>query len=301
MRILLTGAKGQVGQEIVALAKSFPGELFAFSKTDLDITDPLQIERAIKTTSPTLLINAAAYTAVDKAEQEVAQAYAINSEGVKQLALGCKRFNLPLIHISTDYVFDGSKPTAYLEEDVRAPLSVYGASKAQGEQVLQNEWEKHVILRTSWVFGKQGPNFVKTILKLALKQKELRVVSDQKGCPTAASDLAQALLKIAFQINQGQPKWGIFHYCGVRETSWFEFAKLIVDYGKTYFPFKLETIQAIETADFPTPALRPKNSVLNRQKIENNYGLKPSEWEQALESLLKYLDEKGELREYISS
>lgn len=301
MKILLTGAKGQVGQELVDLAKQSPWELFPFAKADLDIRNPEQLERAVKICRPQLLINAAAYTAVDKAEQEEEQAFAINRDAIKNLALICRQYDLPLIHISTDYVFDGGKSSAYLEDDPYAPLNIYGKSKAAGEQLLRNEWEKHVIVRTSWVFGKQGPNFVKTILRLASKQAELRIVCDQRGCPTAASDLAAALLKIAAQIEQGQARWGVFHYCGDVKTNWFEFAKKIVHHARGRFPFKLEKMHAIESSEFPTPAQRPKNSVLNQEKIKKEYGVAPSVWEKALIKLLQDLDEKGELRELIST
>lgn len=301
MKILVTGAKGQVGQEIVELADQLSCEIYPYSRAELDITDPARVEAVVKTRRPRLVINAAAYTAVDKAEQEIEKAYMINRDGVQNLAQVCKRHDLPLIHISTDYVFDGNKDSAYVEEDPRAPLNVYGASKAAGEQLLQKEWEKHVIVRTSWVFGKQGANFVKTILRLALKQTELRVVSDQKGCPTAATDLAGALLKLAQQINRGQARWGLFHYCGDQETNWYEFAQRIILHGRDHFPLKLQKLHSIVSAEFPTPAKRPRNSVLSMKKIEKDYGLAPSAWEQALVRMIQYLDQKGELREHIST
>ncbi len=301
MKILLTGAKGQVGQEVVELASQLACEIVACSKAELDITDPGQLESVVQARQPTLVINAAAYTAVDKAEQEIDKAYAINRDGVQNLALVCKAHDLPLIHLSTDYVFDGEKASAYVEEDPRAPLNVYGASKAEGELLLQKEWEKHVIVRTSWVFGKQGPNFVKTILRLAMKQPELRVVCDQKGCPTAAADLAGALLKLAQQITQGQAHWGIFHYCGDQETTWYEFAQRIVYHGKDYFPLKLEKLHPIVSADYPTPAKRPKNSVLNRKKIEKECGLAPSAWEPALVRMIQHINQKDALREQLSA
>ncbi|HSW71386.1 MAG TPA: dTDP-4-dehydrorhamnose reductase [Gammaproteobacteria bacterium] len=293
MKILLTGALGQVGQEVSELAAHRPCTLFSFSKADLDITNLEQVERAIKNTCPDLIINAAAYTAVDKAEQEAERAFAINRDGVKNLAVLGKCYNLPLIHISTDYVFDGSKLRAYEEIDPLSPLNVYGKSKAEGEEILQQEWEKHVIVRTSWVFGKHGSNFVKTILRLALKQKELRIVADQSGCPTAAADLAAALFELALQIKKGQPHWGLFHYCGEGPTTWFDFAGRIVYHGKAHFPIQLEKLHPIESADFPTLAQRPKNSVLNKEKIEKNYSLKPSFWEQGLVKVIEYLGKNG--------
>ena len=218
MRILLTGAAGQVGREVLAQAKIAGYELFGFSKAELDLTQPDEVKAAVKELKPQVLINTAAYTAVDKAEQETEKAFALNRDAVEQLALICKDANLPLIHISTDYVFDGSKLSPYVEEDACSPLNVYGNSKAQGEALLESIWEKQVTLRTSWVFGRYGHNFVKTILKLAHKQKALRIVADQVGCPTAAQDLATVLLQVASQITQGQTNWGVFHYCGDHST-----------------------------------------------------------------------------------
>lgn len=301
MKILVTGAQGQVGQEIVEAGNASPHELRAFSKAELDICNAARLDQIIQAECPQLLINAAAYTAVDQAEQDVALAYAINRDAVQNLAQVCKRYDLPLIHLSTDYVFDGEKSTAYTEEDVCSPLNVYGASKAAGEILLQREWEKHLIVRTSWVFGKQGPNFVKTVLRLALQQKELRIVSDQKGCPTAAADLAAMLLKLAERIQGGRLQPGIFHYRGDLETNWHAFADKIIEQGRSYFPLKVETLSAISSLEYKRPAKRPKNSVLDMRKIKQAYGIDPASCEEALPSVLRSIHQKGELREYLST
>jgi len=298
MKILLTGANGQLGREVIELGGS---AVVPFSKAALDITNAQQLEAAVKQTKPHLIINAAAYTAVDKAEQDIEKAFAINRDGVRNLAQVCKHYDLPLIHVSTDYVFNGSKSSAYVEEDACAPLNIYGASKAEGERILQEEWEKHLIIRTSWVFGKYGANFVKTVLKLALKQPELRIVQDQQGCPTAAQDLAQTLIDLAGRLSQDRASWGVFHYCGEGSTTWYEFAQQIMQAGKDLFPFKAQSIHAIMSSEFPAPARRPKNSVLSTMKIEKIYGIKPQDWRISLQEVINYIHKKDELREHIST
>lgn len=271
MKILLTGAQGQVGREVVEQATP-PVQVLAFSKAELDITHPQQVQAVVEAHRPDLVINTAAYTAVDKAETDQAQAFAVNGEGVKNIALVCKAYDLPLIHLSTDYVFDGKKENAYVEDDQHSPLNVYGASKAAGEKVLQETWEKHIILRVSWVFGQYGHNFVKTMLRLASERKELRIVADQRGFPTAAKDLASVLLVLAARVLEEHPQWGVFHYRGDKPVSWFDFANVILK-GRDI------TVYPITTEEFPTPAERPRNSLLDMQKIQNKYGIFPADWE----------------------
>jgi dTDP-4-dehydrorhamnose reductase len=304
MKILLTGANGQLGRELHERFLLFQGrmlekgrakpELAVFSKAELDITQWEQLAAIVAAHRPQVIINAAAYTAVDKAEQEPDRAFSVNRDGVKNLALVCKAHNLPLIHVSTDYVFSGSKTAAYDEQDHCSPLNVYGASKAAGEVVLQETWEKHLILRVSWVFGRYGHNFVKTMIRLATTQKELRIVADQRGCPTPASALADLLLLLAEQALQQQPQWGIFHYSGDQAVSWFEFAQTIVKHGKNFLPLQCEKIHPITTADFPTPAKRPQHSVMNIEKIRKFYGVSPAVWEEALVSLLRMIGNRDE-------
>jgi dTDP-4-dehydrorhamnose reductase len=209
---------------------------------------------------------------------------------VRNLAMVCRNYDIPLLHISTDYVFSGEKNTPYIEQDATAPLGIYGKSKLIGEEILAKTWEKHVILRISWVFGKYGSNFVKTILRLAKEREELNVVSDQHGCPSEASDVARVLLTMASQIINGKSSWGIYHYCGYPVTSWFEFAENIIDLGLKKYDFKLKWIHAITTDEYPTRAMRPKNSELLVNKIIRDYGIERRSWVDCLEDVINVIE-----------
>ena len=283
--ILITGAGGQVGQ---ALA-NFESEhrLVALPRAELDITDSAQIERAILSSGADVVINAAAYTQVDRAEEEPDRAYAINRDGVANLASACREFDLPLLHISTDYVFAGDKSGAYVESDPVAPLGIYGKSKAEGEAALQANLERHIILRSSWVFSATGANFVKSMLRLGEERGELSIVADQTGCPTSARSIAEVLLRITERYLEGHAiEWGIYHYCNQPQTSWFEFAWEIFDQVPG---FENLTLRQISTREYPTPAERPKNSVLECDKAEANFGLVPHHWKKELSAVLRRL------------
>ena len=285
MKIVLTGANGQVGREIVLRAAH--RSVLAFSRNALDITDADAVEHELADCGADLVINAAAYTAVDRAEQEAEQAYAVNRDGVSHLAVTCARLHIPLLHISTDYVFDGSKSEAYLEDDPIAPLGVYGASKWEGEKAVRNILERHIVLRVSWVFGTYGHNFVKTILRLARERDELRVVDDQHGCPTYAGAIASVLLNMADRIsNDGEVPWGTYHFCGSPATTWHGFAQAIVEQARIREKLKTRLIVPIVTADYPTPAARPANSVLDCTKLRKCFGIESTPWQQGLEAML---------------
>ncbi len=286
MKILITGAQGQVGQEFVALNRS---DLICLSRSECDITDLPNLKSAIKRYQPNFIINTAAYTAVDKAETEIDLAYQINRDGVANLAMLCKQHNIPLIHISTDYVFDGNKKSAYLETDLPNPQSVYGASKLSGEQALIQLHEQYIILRVSWVFGQFGKNFVKTIIRLAKEREELKIVADQLGCPTSAHSIAEVALTIVEHINQGKTSWGVYHYCNLKPTNWFEFAQKIVAEAKKYKSLAVQNMIPITTADYPTPAKRPANSVLNCQKFQAEFGIISANWERELAKVVRTL------------
>ncbi len=276
--ILITGAGGQVSHEL-ATAKT-PHRLMALTQQQLEITDPKQIAKAFASCQPDLLINAAAYTQVDLAETEVELAYAINRDGVAHLAQACEQADIPMLHISTDYVFDGGKQGAYDESDPVSPLGVYGKSKAAGDAVLQGVLEQHIILRTSWVFSATGNNFVKTMLRLAREREELGIVSDQHGCPTSASSIAGVLLDIAERYLSGRAVgWGTYHYCNLPETTWFGFAEAIFREAGGLEHLRLN---AIETREYPTPAPRPRNSVLECSKIEESFGIERPDWKDEL-------------------
>lgn len=277
-KILLTGANGQLGSEIVELAKKLNLSLYSFTRQQLNITELEQIEYAVRTTKPKYIINAAAYTAVDKAENESELAFSINSTGVNNLAQIAEKYNIPLIHISTDYVFDGQKKSAYLEEDDAQPLSIYGQSKLSGENLLRKSWNKHIILRVSWIFGRFGNNFVKTILRLAKEKNELKIIADQKGAPTYTGDIALTLLKIIDYLEKGQTKWGTYHYTGTPTLSWYEFAKKIVTEAKQYQPLMVKKIIPIPSSEYPSIALRPYNSELACKKISQTFYIDPNNW-----------------------
>lgn len=286
LKILLTGANGQLGCEIVELAKNLNVPLYSFTRSQLNITELDQIQRAVATIKPNYIINAAAYTAVDKAEKESELAFSINGVGVKNLAKVAGEFDIPLLHISTDYVFDGQKKTPYIEEDEAQPLSIYGQSKLSGENLLRESWYKHIILRVSWVFGIFGNNFVKTIIRLAKEQKELKIIADQRGAPTYTGDIAMTLLKIIACLDKGQTQWGTYHYTGMPTLSWYEFAKKIVDEVKQHQHLLLREIIPISTLEYPYIARRPYNSELDCQKISQTFNIKPTYWFSGLKKMV---------------
>lgn len=287
MKILLLGAKGQVGSEIVDLARTRQITVDAFDYDTLDITDRSKIQHTFEhCNNIDVVINAAAYTAVDQAEQEKDKAFAVNATAMRHLAEACRTYNLPLLHLSTDYVFDGENTQPYSEDDQPHPLSVYGKSKLAGEDFLRNGWEKHVIIRISWVFGRYGKNFVKTMLRLAEEKEEFSVVGDQHGCPTAAKDVAQVLLAVAEHIHQGRAHWGTYHYCNQPVTTWYEFAVKIIELARKRRSLKVKQIKKITSADYPVVVVRPKNSEMRVKKITDDYNIEQREWLPFLEEIV---------------
>ena len=291
MRIVITGANGQVGWELTRRAHMLSHEVLPWDQAELDISNAYAVDKAIPASRADIVINAAAYTAVDKAEQEPEQAFAVNRDGPAHLAAACHRMNIPLLHLSTDYVYDGSKPSPYVEDDPIAPLGIYGRSKAEGDIAVQQLLPRHLILRVSWVFGIHGHNFVKTILRLARERDELRVVADQCGCPTYAGDIADILLNLAGRIAEIDAigGWGAYHYCGAPVTTWHGFASAIVEQAREFENLRAQTITAITTADFPTPATRPANSVLDTSRLAFRFGIQPRPWRDGLHTLLMAL------------
>jgi dTDP-4-dehydrorhamnose reductase len=289
MRILLTGANGQVGWELSKRGRQRGLEVLALDRSDLDITNPVAVRREGNRSGVSLVVNAAGYTAVDQAESEPELAFAANRDGPAYLAIACGKAGIPLVHISTDYVFDGQKQGAYLETDPVSPLGVYGKSKAAGEVAVREHLPEHVIIRTSWVYGIHGHNFVKTMLRLGREREVVQVVADQYGCPTYAADLAETILKISARFLQGgQVQWGTYHYCGQGVTSWHGFAEAIFDLARKYGPLKVKQIEAVSTADYPTAAQRPANSVLDCSLFKSHFGFAPKPW---YESLARMLDQ----------
>lgn len=291
MRILLVGAGGQLGREIAAHPDFLHHhQITALSHGQLDITDGDAVLRAYAQYQPDFVINAAAYTQVDQAEKEPALAHAVNVIGAGNLAKACETFQIPLLHFSTDYIFNGEKTGGYVEEDTAFPINVYGASKWEGEELVRQYCSRHLILRVSWVFGQYGKNFVFTILRLAQERKTLSIVSDQIGCPTATQDIAEVSFLLTQQKTKGM--WGTYHFCGTPAVSWHTFAEAIIHAAQSY-PLALETLSPIPTTAYPTPAQRPKNSVLACSKIEKTFGISPTLWASHLPLLIEgYFREK---------
>jgi len=287
VRLAIIGAKGQVGWELTRRAPAFGHEALAWDVEELDITDAAAVDRMLAASGATAVINAAAYTAVDKAEQEPEQAFAVNRAGPAHLAAACARLGVPLFHISTDYVFDGTKADPYTEDDPAAPLGVYGQSKWEGDEAVRRSLPRHLILRVSWVFGVEGHNFAKTILRLAREREELRVVADQRGCPTFAGDIADVLLELVGRVGQidADEAWGVYHYRGEPATTWHGFAAAIVEQGRMHEALSVRAVTAITTADYPTPAARPANSVLDCSRLNRRFGIRPQPWRAGLDAL----------------
>ena len=283
VKILVFGAGGQLGQSLRLVAPRFAVELVGLTHHECDIANPEAVHDTIQQAKPDWVINAAAYTAVDKAEDEPLQAYAVNARGAENIARACRDLDHPLIHVSTDYVFDGSKQTAYKPDDPVRPLSVYGASKLAGEIAVRVLAPRHFIVRTSWVFSPFGKNFVKTILRLAEARDRLSVVADQVGRPTYAPDLAVALIQLATKA-MTQP-WcsAVLHFANATETNWCEFAQTIIDTACTSgLSTSRVAVDPITTPEFPTKAVRPMRSVLDTLAVEQEWGIEPRPWRMAL-------------------
>jgi len=286
IRVLVTGCKGQVGQALVKRLHHST-ELLALDRTDLDISNEKNVQKIIREFQPNFIINAAAYTAVDKAEDDAENAYAINRDGPQYLAQAAYDIDATLLHLSTDYVFSGQSKVAYCENDPTQPLSVYGKSKLAGEEAVRRVNPRHIILRTAWVFCEEGNNFVKTMLRLSNSRTKLSIVDDQRGGPTYAGDIANALISIVnnLSVHNDSNLYGTYHYTGAPDVSWFEFAQAIFCESERQGLQKAPELVAIPSVEFPTPAIRPKNSVLNVEKIYNNFGILPSDWLCALSKL----------------
>jgi dTDP-4-dehydrorhamnose reductase len=285
MKVLVFGAGGQIGREICRAAWPPRCAVLPLDENAVDITKSAAVAAMLARETPDLAINLAAYTAVDRAESEPEAAWAVNCAGASHVAAACDESATPLIHLSTDYVFDGRKTEAYLEDDAVGPLNVYGRSKEAGERAVRAALARHVIFRTAWVFGAYGANFVKTMLRLAAERPVLKVVADQRGCPTAAADIAAALIVIAKHIERGETKWGTYHFAGARAISWHGFAEAIFDVAASQLTARPQ-LEAITTDQYPTPARRPMNSVLDCRKIEAVFGIHPSPWWERLASVI---------------
>ncbi|WP_310555275.1 dTDP-4-dehydrorhamnose reductase [Flavobacterium sp.] len=282
MVVLVTGASGQLGQSLQHIAPDYSDCEFVFaSSQDLDITNQERVNSFFKSNKIDFCINAAAYTAVDKAETEFEKAEAINVLGSKNLAVACKNNSVKLIHISTDFVFDGTSNKPYLETDITNPLGIYGQTKLDGEKAISENLKEHFIIRTSWVYSQFANNFMKTMLRLASERDSLSIVSDQIGSPTNAVDLANAIMQIILKSKIENPKsqieYGIYNFSNEGTASWFDFAQEIFRVNNVTIDLK-----PIPTEAFPTPAKRPKYSVLNKSKIKTAFGIEIKDWKESL-------------------
>jgi dTDP-4-dehydrorhamnose reductase len=288
MKILVLGCKGQLGRCLNDQLVNTDHEVIYTSREQIDIADFEVTKSKILEFSPDLIINATAYTAVDKAEEDQKTANLINHLAVKNIADICNQLGCWLIHVSTDYVFDGNAKVPYKEDDQTNPQSAYGETKLNGELAIQASECKYIIIRTAWVFSEYGNNFLKTMLRLGADRDELSIVGDQIGCPTYAQDIARSIVEIVTQLNSLKEN-GIYHYCGDQPCSWYDFANAIFDQAMTNNLKIPSIVNSIKTSAYPTPAKRPAFSVLDCSKIENNFGVLASNWHDGIGQVISKL------------
>lgn len=281
MTLLIVGNTGQIARSLGEAAAARGIAFRALGRPQLDLTQSGSISAAVETAAPDYVINAAAYTAVDNAETDIANAMALNRDGAEALATVCHKHGIPIIHLSTDYVFDGSKSAPYTETDDANPLNIYGRSKLDGENAVSAAATRHIILRTSWVFSPFGRNFVKTILGIADKQDDLNIVDDQFGSPTYAPHISEGVLSIVDRLDRGAPAdqpWGLFNMAGTGGTTWCGLAKQILRQSSLRGG-PAARVRAIATDQYPTPAQRPANSRLDCSKLKKIYGIELPDWQ----------------------
>ena len=289
--ILVAGSGGMLARDLIPRLEAGGHTVSCADLPDIDITSSDSIAACMDAVSPDFVINCAAYTAVDKAESDAATAFRVNRDGPANIADACADRSIPLVHISTDFVFDGNLRRPYREDDAIAPLSVYGLSKWEGEEAVRARLDRHVIVRTAWLYGQYGGNFVKTMLRLGAERDEIRVIDDQHGSPTWSGDFADALVAVAERIESDPDHvpWGTYHFCGNGQTTWYGFAYAIFDEagqrGETHIPH----VVPVTTGDYPTPATRPAWSVLDTGKITRAFGVRPLPWRIGLQELMNRL------------
>ncbi|MGO4622634.1 dTDP-4-dehydrorhamnose reductase [Ensifer sp. 2YAB10] len=286
-RILITGGTGQVGTELLRCSWPEDVELVAPTRSELDLRDCENVERYVSSGDFAAVVNSGAYTAVDRAESEILAAWKVNALGPAALASATRDCGIPLLQLSTDYVFDGLKEGLYLEDDPIAPVGVYGASKEAAEQAVRSGNPRHIILRTAWVISAHGNNFVKTMLRLGREKPVIRVVNDQRGCPTSASDIAGTLAAITLRClkeSDGFPT-GTYHFVNGGDATWYDLACEVFKELKNA-GYQVPTLEPIATNEYPTPARRPPNSRLSTEKLKRDFGIEPREWASALRPVL---------------
>ena len=296
MRLLIAGWQGQIARGLVEAAPACPDvKACAVGRAALDICSARSIERALSQIEPSIVINSAAYTAVDKAESDAERAFALNRDGARMLAEAAARRAIPILHISSDYVYDGRKSGAYVEDDATAPATVFGRSKLEGEIAIKEANPRHVILRTSWIFSPTGRNFVKTMLAQAAEQSQVRVVDDQRGSPTYAPHLVAAILELARQLSArkgdkgtNEGPWGVYHAAGSGTTTWRGLAQEVFRCSAAHGGPTAE-VAPIRSADYPTPAQRPANSQLDCAKLERTFGVRLPAWQEGVAECVERL------------
>jgi len=295
MKILLTGSKGQLGREVVKAGINAGLDIISMDLPEIDITDSEKLIRIFSELKPSIVINAAAYTAVDLAETQKNLCYAVNLDGPANLTRLCGKNKARLIHVSTDYVFDGKADKPYREIDPVSPVNVYGHSKAEGEKAVLAGPGQHIILRTSWLYGRYGKNFIKTMLRLGQEKKTIQVVNDQYGCPTCAYDLAEVIIVIAQQLMENQSNnSGIYHYCGNGITTWYEFAISIFQLAGELGLKNMPLVTPITTSQFPTAAKRPLYTALDCSVIGKSFGVELKPWKYSLKKTIhQIIDSQG--------
>lgn len=292
MKALLLGAGGQLGREILSRAEGAGVAVEAVGHAQCDIASEAQLRELFDGVACDAVINAAAYTKVDQAETDEAEASRVNRDAAGLVAGACRAKGLPLLHVSTDYVFDGGASKPYAHDAVVCPRSVYGRTKAEGERRVLDTHPGAAVVRTAWLFGEHGPNFVKTMARLAFEQEILRVVNDQVGCPTWTGDLADALLAMAVKTVSGQARaHGIYHYCGTPQASWYDFARFVIETAGVYRQPRVRELLPIGSEAYPTPAERPRYSVLDCSRIEKEFGVTPGDWRVGAKKVVRSLCE----------
>lgn len=294
--ILVFGARGQVGRELVALANARRIPVIGLSRAEANIADDYSVRAAIDTHRPAAVVNVAGFSAVNRAEREQEAAAAANTTGPAVLAAACSDAAVPLVHLSSGYVFDGTKKTAYVENDKVAPVDVYGRTMAEGEAKVREAAKRHVILRTSWVYSTYGRNFLRTTLRLAAERDELRMVADQFGCPTASIDLAEAMLVIVRRLSEKANLAGTFHFAGAGRTSWHGFAEEIVR-RQALFTGRTPKVSAITSAEYPSAAKRPANCELDSSKFHSTFGFRARPWQERVGEVVAQLLAKAKTTE----
>ena len=295
LKALITGGTGQVGTELIRRGDGCRFDIVAPNRAEINLLNESDVYSQLNAIRPNIVVNSAAFTAVDAAETEGGMAFKVNRDAVRIMANCCNLLSIPLIHISTDYVFDGTKAGSYKETDLICPIGVYGRSKEAGEAIVRELLEKHIILRTSWVYAAHGNNFVKTMLRIGRERQNLNVVNDQFGAPTFAGDIADAIFSIAKKVlgHDELEFWGTYHYTAKGRTTWKDFAEVIFEAASTWLPNK-PYVEGIPSSQYPTAAKRPANSVLNCAKVDSKLGPPRRHWREGLDEVLDEL--KNELK-----